>query len=52
VSQATAAQCGGIMDAIGVWVRKNSEWALIQRCRTCGALHANRVAADDNPALP
>ena len=44
-----AADCGGIMDAIGVWVRKNGEWAVIHRCRRCGVLHSNRVAADDNP---
>lgn len=41
--------CGGIMDAIGVWVRKNGEWAIIRRCRRCGKLSSNRVAADDNP---
>lgn len=23
--------CGGIMDPVGVWVRKNGEWALIHR---------------------
>ena len=41
--------CGGIMDAVGVWVRKNGEWALIHRCRRCGKLSSNRIAADDNP---
>lgn len=41
--------CGGIMDAIALWVRKNSESAVIHRCRRCGALSSNRVAADDNP---
>lgn len=46
-----ASLCGGIMEPIGVWVRKNGEWALIHRCRTCGALSSNRIAADDNPAL-
>ena len=35
--------CGGIM------VRKNGEWAVIHRCRRCGALSSNRIAADDNP---
>lgn len=25
------------------------EWAVIHRCRRCGALSSNRVAADDNP---
>jgi len=41
----------GIMEPIGVWVRKNGEWAIIHRCRVCGALSSNRVAADDNPTL-
>ncbi len=44
-----AADCGGIMDPVGVWVRKNREWAIIHRCRRCGQLSSNRVAADDNP---
>ncbi len=37
------------MDPIGVWVRKNGEWAVIHRCRRCGKLSSNRSAADDNP---
>ena len=41
-----ASDCGGLMDPIGVWVRKNGEWAVIHRC---GKLSSNRVAADDNP---
>ena len=44
-----AADCGGLMEPIGVWVRKNGEWALIHRCKLCGALNQNRIAADDNP---
>ena len=44
-----AADCGGLMDAVGVWVRKNGEWAIIHRCRRCGRFSSNRVAADDNP---
>ena len=44
-----AAGCGGVMDAVGVWVRRDGEWAIIHRCRRCGVLHSNRVAADDNP---
>ncbi|MCI5667639.1 MAG: RNHCP domain-containing protein [Oscillospiraceae bacterium] len=43
------ADCGGIMDAVALWVRKNGESAVIHRCRRCGALSSNRVAADDNP---
>lgn len=46
-----AADCGGIMDPIAIWVRHGGEWAVIHRCRDCGALSSNRIAADDNPAL-
>ena len=44
-----AADCGGIMEPVGVWVRKNGEWAIIHRCRRCGCFSSNRIAADDNP---
>ncbi len=44
-----SADCGGIMEPIAVWVRKNGEWALIHRCSICGWLSSNRIAADDNP---
>ncbi len=44
-----AADCGGLMDPIGVWVRRDGEWAVIHRCRRCGKLSSNRSAADDNP---
>jgi len=43
------ADCGGAMEAIGVWVRKCGEWAIIHRCKRCGQLSSNRIAADDNP---
>lgn len=44
-----ASDCGGVMEPIAVWVRRNGEWAVIHRCRICGALRSNRIAADDNP---
>jgi hypothetical protein len=44
-----AADCGGHMEPIAVWVRKDGEWALIHRCKQCGAIKQNRIAADDNP---
>ena len=37
------------MEPIAVWVRGKGEWAIIHRCKICGALSSNRVAADDNP---
>ena len=43
------ADCGGLMDPIAVWVRKNGDWAVIHRCRQCGSLSSNGIAADDNP---
>lgn len=44
-----AANCSGVMEFIGVWVRKNGEWAIIHRCSRCGHLSSNRITADDNP---
>ena len=41
--------CGGVMEPVAVWVRKNGEWAIIHRCKVCGKLSSNRTAADDNP---
>ncbi len=41
--------CHGRMEPIGVWVRKNGEWAIIHRCVICGKMSSNRTAADDNP---
>ncbi len=46
-----ASLCKGVMEPVSVWVRKGGEWAIIHRCRLCGALSSNRIAADDNPAL-
>ena len=43
------ADCGGIMDPVGVWIRKDGEWAVIHRCPRCGHFSSNRIAADDNP---
>ena len=43
------ADCGGIMEPISVWVRNKGEWAIIHRCKRCGQISSNRVAADDNP---
>ena len=42
-----ASDCGGIMEPVAVWVRKGGEWAIIHRCKRCGKLSSNRVAADD-----
>lgn len=41
--------CGGIMEPISVWIRRKGEWAVLHRCKRCGTIHSNRIAADDNP---
>lgn len=43
------ADCGGLMEPIAVWVRNGGEWAIVHRCKRCGKLSSNRVAADDSP---
>ena len=42
--------CKSLMEPISIWVRK-TEWALLHRCRGCGTIHSNRIAADDNEML-
>jgi len=36
------------MEPIAVWARRGGDWAVIHQCRSCGALHSNRIAGDDN----
>jgi hypothetical protein len=40
--------CGGAMEPIAVWVKRDGEWAFVHRCATCGTLRTNRVAGDDD----
>lgn len=39
------------MEPISVWVKQSGEWAVVHRCRECGALRANRIAGDDNEGI-
>ena len=41
-----AADCGGIMDPVAVWVRRGGEWAVIHRCRRCGSGLLRGLTAD------
>ncbi len=43
--------CHGLMEPIGISVRKNGEWALVHRCRSCGVVRTNRIAGDDSEWL-
>jgi ribosome biogenesis GTPase / thiamine phosphate phosphatase len=44
-----ASVCHGSMEPIGIWVKRDGEWALIHRCCSCGILKTNRIAGDDLP---
>jgi len=37
------------MEPIGIWVKRDGEWAVIHRCASCGAFGTNRIAGDDSP---
>ncbi|MDO8836847.1 MAG: RNHCP domain-containing protein [Vicinamibacterales bacterium] len=41
--------CQSLMEPIGIWVKRDGEWAIIHRCFVCGTLRTNRVAGDDDP---
>ncbi len=43
-----SADCGGIMAAFAIAVRPDGEWELLHRCKSCGVIHANRIAGDDS----
>jgi len=42
-----AAECGGLMEAVGVEHSGKKGWVLIHRCTRCGAERRNRAALDD-----
>jgi hypothetical protein len=46
-----AADCGSLMEPIGITVRGGGEWVLVHRCTGCDEVHLNRTAADDNPLM-
>jgi hypothetical protein len=39
------------MEPLAIAVRGSGEWVLVHRCLSCGVIHLNRTAADDNPLL-
>lgn len=45
------ANCGALMQPVGLLERRNGEHVLIHRCLGCGKYDPNRMAADDNVAL-
>ena len=44
-----ASVCGGLLEPIAIWAKRDGEWAIVHRCGSCGQLKTNRIAGDDNP---
>lgn len=42
-----AADCGGLLEPVGVEHSAKKGWVLVHRCRRCGAVRRNRAALDD-----
>jgi hypothetical protein len=45
------ATCGGLMEPIGVEMRKGGEFRLLEKCQACGILRKNIMAKNDNMEL-
>jgi hypothetical protein len=43
--------CRGLMEPVGIWAREDGEWSILHRCKNCGFIRANRIAAEDNEML-
>ena len=42
-------ECGGVLEPVGIWVKSDKEWEIIQRCRLCGEMTSDPMSAEDNP---
>jgi RNHCP domain len=45
------ADCRGLMEPVGVWVKTDREWSLFHRCERCGHFSVNRIAGDDSQVV-
>lgn len=41
--------CGGILEAVSIWVKPCGEWEVIQRCNACGEMKSSPMSEDDSP---
>ena len=46
-----AADCGGVMEPVAVWVRRGGEWAIIHRCKRCGTFGPGEADVSGRPAF-
>ena len=40
--------CGGLMEPVGIWVRENDAWEIVERCRFCGEMTTVEMSEKDN----
>ena len=41
-------ECGGILEPVGIWVKTDDSWEIVQRCRTCGKMMTVPMSEKDN----
>lgn len=41
-------ECGGMLEAVGIWVKSDDEWYIIQRCSLCGEMKPAPVTEQDS----
>jgi ribosome biogenesis GTPase / thiamine phosphate phosphatase len=39
---------GGVIEPVGIWVKRDREWVVFHKCQICTGLTVNRIAGDDN----
>ena len=37
-------ECGGVLEPVGIWVKSDKEWEIIQRCRLCGEMTSDPMS--------
>ena len=42
-------ECGGILEPVGIWVKTDKDWEIIQRCSLCQEMTSDPMSADDSP---
>lgn len=46
-----AAECGGLLEPVGVDYHAKKGWVIVSRCQRCGETRRNKAALDD-PLMP
>ncbi len=41
-------ECGGILEPVGIWVKADEKWEIIQRCNFCGEMQTSPMEENDS----